>query len=778
MPDSESWEPRWPRTTAFLVATLAGLTLLWPLVTGRILFGGLRSDMFIAGYAFRLFGAQEFAATGAIPQWNPYLFGGLPYIAAMHGDIFYPTAWLRWIMPVDLAITYGMALHFVLVGWFTYLLGRALGLGWTAAMCAGVAYELSGIVASQMSPGHDGKLFVSALAPLAFLVLLRAVRDGARWAFGAFALVVALVVLGHYQMGYFLMIALGLWTLYLAFWDGRRERTIHPWLAVGLAALAVVVGIAITALQVLPFLEYIPWSPRAAGGPNTGWQWATSYAMPPAEVFSWLLPEFNGVLDKYWGANPIKFHTEYLGVLPVALACFAWGDRPRRRLVVALLVGAALFQLFAFAGHTPFYRPFFELIPMLDRMRAMGMVFFLVALAVSLLAGIGLQRILARQVAPKRVIAVMGAITVLALLGLLGALQVVAEALAIPERMSEVQANAPDLRLGSLRLLASVLVGGGVLWGVAAARIRGAVAAAAVLVATAADLWSVDRRFYTFSPRAGELFRDDAITSHLKQVPQPYRVLDMANAYPQSTLMAYRIPSALGYHGNELRFYQELAGKEQGWRNLLAPNLIDLLAIRFLILPERQPVPGFHEVLGPVQSSFGVPAVLYERDTAPAYARVAASAVKIPEARIPPTVVDPRFPASRVVLYPDTASLSPAPLAGSLPESGIRASVAEWRPGAMRITLTGRAAAPAYLLVSENWYPDWRATVDGRPAAVHRGDHSLLSVALPPGAAEVRLEFRSDAYAAGKLVSLGGLGVALAMLLLPLGRRRREPSGA
>jgi len=105
---------------AALACTLAALTLLWPLLTGQILFGGARSDMFIAGYSFRLFGAEEFKATGSIPQWNPFLFGGLPFIAAMHGDIFYPTAWLRLVFPVDLAITWGMAVHFVLAGWLTY----------------------------------------------------------------------------------------------------------------------------------------------------------------------------------------------------------------------------------------------------------------------------------------------------------------------------------------------------------------------------------------------------------------------------------------------------------------------------------------------------------------------------------------------------------------------------------------------------------------------------------------------------------------------------------
>ena len=80
-------------TLALAVCIGAALLLLWPLLTGQILFGGARSDMFIAGYSFRSFGAEHFLETGTIPQWNPYLFGGLPYIGAMHGDIFYPTAW-------------------------------------------------------------------------------------------------------------------------------------------------------------------------------------------------------------------------------------------------------------------------------------------------------------------------------------------------------------------------------------------------------------------------------------------------------------------------------------------------------------------------------------------------------------------------------------------------------------------------------------------------------------------------------------------------------------
>src|SRR5690606_15902730 len=82
-PPPESPSPaRRPRdhALAFGLCAVAAMLLLWPLFTGQILFGGARSDMYIAGYSFRLFGAQTFLETGSIPQWNPYLFGGLPYI--------------------------------------------------------------------------------------------------------------------------------------------------------------------------------------------------------------------------------------------------------------------------------------------------------------------------------------------------------------------------------------------------------------------------------------------------------------------------------------------------------------------------------------------------------------------------------------------------------------------------------------------------------------------------------------------------------------------------
>jgi len=758
-------DPRVANAAAALLCVLAALTLLWPLLRGRILLGGVRSDMFLAGYAFRLFGAETFRHTGTIPQWNPYIFGGLPYVAAMHGDIFYPTAWLRWIMPVDLAITWGMAVHFVLAGYFTYLFARALGLRWSGASLSAVSYELTGIVASQMSPGHDGKLFVSALAPLAFWMLLLAIRERKHWAYGAFTIVVALTVLGHYNMSYFLLIALALWTLFLVFWDDARPRDVSAWRPIAATAAAVVIGIGVASLQLIPFLDYIKYSPRSTGGPDTGWAFATSYAFPPRELFTLLLPQFNGILDHYWGQNFIKFHTEYMGALPLMLAALGLGDRVRRRLVMGLSVCTVVFLLFAFGGYSPLYKLLFGVLPYLSKVRAMGMVFYLAAFPICLLAGIGLERALDGNVRPRTVLVVVGGVVLFAVLGVTGALQPVAESLASPERADAVRDNAAQLQSGALRLLAFALLGGGTLLGIATRRLTRVAGAGALIVIAVLDLASLDRQFFVFSPRASVLFRDDAIISYLRHAPVPYRVLDAGLGYGQtSILMAYGVPNALGYHGFELRSYDELGGKLSGWRNIGAMHFLDLLAIRYLILAQPQDVPGFHQVVGPTTTSIGNPVVLLERDSVVPYARVALTAAKIADSSDVPLLLNSRFPLGDLALFSDTSSVHQDALVRPLPQSQVRARVTAWTPGSMTIALDGRDTRAGHLLVAENWYPDWHASVDGRTATVRRADHTLLSVDVPAGAREVRLWFAAADYARGKQVSLVSLILAAAMI--------------
>jgi hypothetical protein len=88
------FEPRRPTLAASGLLTLWIAVLSLPAWTGQFLAGPF-SDQYDTGYAFRDWLASEIRRTGKIPLWNPELFGGLPFVGAMHGDIFYPTALLR-----------------------------------------------------------------------------------------------------------------------------------------------------------------------------------------------------------------------------------------------------------------------------------------------------------------------------------------------------------------------------------------------------------------------------------------------------------------------------------------------------------------------------------------------------------------------------------------------------------------------------------------------------------------------------------------------------------
>src|SRR5256886_5983026 len=141
---------------------------------------------------------------------------------------------------------------------------------------------------------------------------------------------------------------------------------------------------------------------------------------------------------------------------------------------------------------------------------------------------------------------------------------------------------------------------------------------------------------------------------------------------------------------------------------------------------------------------------LSDRPQPQPYARVVPGAYKAPDsAVVVPTLVDPRIDYSRVVLFTPDQPVTPAPIREMPPPSPARATVTAWEPGRMTIALDPAPPQPSYVLVAENWYPDWRATVDGASARVIRGDYALITVPVPAGAKRVELTFRSPAYQTG-----------------------------
>ena len=129
---------RFPTLTASGLYALAVSLACWPFWTGQFLINPW-SDM-RNGYPVRELAASYLKQFGGIPEWTPYLFGGMPFIAnTAHGDTFYPTFLLRAVLPVDVGITLGFMLHIALAGIFTFLFLRALKLDWGPSFIGGAA---------------------------------------------------------------------------------------------------------------------------------------------------------------------------------------------------------------------------------------------------------------------------------------------------------------------------------------------------------------------------------------------------------------------------------------------------------------------------------------------------------------------------------------------------------------------------------------------------------------------------------------------------------------
>ena len=794
-----SYEPRFASLWAFLTYAVGTLALGAPALAGKFLVGP-NSDQYIAGYAFREFAASTLKATGSFPLWNPYQFGGMPFVAAMHGDIFYPTFLLRMILPTDVAMTWGFMIHVFLAGMFAYVFMRRAGFGFPGALVGGLAYMMSGHIATYVNPGHDGKLFVAAFFPLLLWAILAWVRDGKLWALGAISAIVGLDILSpHPQLLEYSLLAGGAYAIVLAV-GLVRDGTGDGGLAIrrlAAALAAVVVGLAIGAVQYLPVREYVAWSPRASGIGT--YERATSYAKNPQEIFNAYLPEFTGILDNYWGPNGIHFQGDYAGVVVLMLAGLGIGgmrrDRNSRQLWFwAVTTIVAL--LWALGAHTPFYRIPFYLIPGTRYFRAPDSVFFIGTLGIAVFAARGVERTLLAQVTRRFLIGWVAFAAAIALLAATGVLTAVARSVAPESRLDAVDANSGALTIGALRSMVFVVVGGLLMFNSAELRRRAGRFAPviALAVVTALDLFAVNRQYWTFSPPAAQLYPTDAAIDYLRHLPQPARVLpleiqdggDIA-LYNGSELMTHGVLDVLGYHGNELARYNDLVAIPQGsgpsqdsFKQILTnPNIQQLTATQYVLTNSRQlagMLPGVTQVAGPsTDDPSGRTNYVFRLAGAAPFAWVAPVIVKAPDPAVLATVMDPRFNIQSAALFDTAAPVKAGPQVTSLPApTGITAHVDAYAPGRMSLTLDRPAPQGSALVVAENYYPGWHALVDGRAAPIGRAQYSMIGVELPAGARTVNLAFSSAPYQTGKVVTW--LAIVLTLLGLAGGsimERRR-----
>jgi hypothetical protein len=797
------WSPRFAAAWAALVFALCTLALGFPALGGGFLVNP-RSDQFYAGYPFREFAAASLRSGHGIPLWNPYLMGGMPYVAAMHGDIFYPTFLLRMILPTDVAMTWSFMIHIFLAGFFTYLFLRAWGVGFLSSIVGGITYLMCGPIAAYVSPGHDGKLYVSALLPLALLLLIRGIRDGRNWAWGTLAFVIGLGVLSpHPQLLQYMLIACGAFALYLAFAelempDGTRARldrrvgTRRLLFALG----AVVLGAVIGAIQFLPVREYVPFSPRA-GGRDYGY--ATSFSLPIEEMINFYLPEFSGILDRYWGRNGIHLHSEYLGA--AALFLGALGLTSERRSFRWFWTGALIISvLWALGGSTPFYHLVYALVPGTKFFRAPSTMLFMIAFATAVLAALGAERLLVRGVSFRYAAWWLGAAAAIALLASIGGVTNVAKVMAASwagDQLDDVIAsNNAAVVLGAWRSFLVVGMAALLVWLLDRRRLDRKTAGIALAALVALDFFSIEKQYFLFSPRASKLYASDPALDYVRNQREPGRILNEPLSRPSGVdpmlhydgPMAHGIRMTTGYHGNEIGRFQRLCGATPDtrcdpriifspsfWRHENVQYLytnVDSAAVHEFFVPTLG-IPEPKKVLGPVPDAAGNQVYLYRLAGDNPLAWLATAFVKAPEDEALKAVLNPRFDPTGIAVI-DTNSPIPAQEITAPPApTSTAVQVSRYAPGDIQLRIESPPPAGTALVVSENYFPGWTASVDGKAAQLDRAEYNLIGVLLPAGAKQVSLHFDDPAYERGKVITLLALFACVVLIVFGVVSGRR-----
>lgn len=790
---ASTFEPKRPALVATLISSMWVAILSIPMLSGKFV-AAAYNDQYSTGYAFREWAATQWKALGHFPLWNPELFVGMPFVAGMHGDLFYPTAFLRLILPTHVAMNIGFVVHYVLAAVFMYAFLRALKVSWTSSVVGGIAYQLSGVIGTYVSPGHDGKLFVTALLPLAALALTWAIRDR-RWeGYGVFALTVGLSLLSpHPQMAQYFLIATGLYALYQVTTMPDGTTMVRRSIPLGVALGAVLVGLGIAALQYYPFYAYIPFSPRDETV-LTDFAFSSSFGIPWEHVPELLVSRFAGesFTASYWGPNGIKFHSEYLGLPVVALAIVGALNRERRGLVACLVGIGALFMLVSLGGATPFYRLWWNVVPFVKSTRAPGMALFCVSFAVASLAALGLDRCFKSPTGLPKVAMIAGG--VMALLGLTGVFGTLATNLAAPIEAARgipttqiAMGAAGNIRVGAL--FSGLALGGigAILWASGQGKLAQFQAGMLIAIVIGTDLFLNAKPFWNYTDVANELFAPDEVKEYLNAQPKPLRVMNPDRSlYPGAALMADNIAQWYGHHGNELQAFDVVNGRQGRSLNFSqAQNgaLAAMYGINHIVVPSAAvsgPVPGFEAVLEGVPSSTGIPTTVLRRTELEPYGRIVRAAAKATVEQAAATVVDPRFPMSFVVILDETAEFDPGPAPDSLPDPwpDVTVSIEDWVPGSMRAVMSRPVPEDAYLVIAENYYPDWRVLIDGEPGTPVRGNGSLITVPVPAGTREVALTFESDEFDRGVMFTWLSLLITLGMIIGPPVWRRKAGSGA
>ena len=713
-------------------------------------------DFIYQYYAFRNFAAVSLAG-GHLPLWNPYTFSGMPFQADIQTAVFYiPNLLLTFFVSAGRLPFYWLEveiiLHYVIAGVCMFYLVKDLGAEKVFALFGGVLYALSGFMIMQVI--HETFICQVAWLPLVILFFRRSLINSS-----AASMILASLILGHSvlagspQFTLYIFMLLFLIFCYEFFPLLRTPEVKRALWMVPLAAGTIVLALALTAVQLLPTRELAALSARAeitfAASAEGSFAWDQLITFVAPKYFGasgaggstfWL----SGLYWQYWET------ALYIGVAGLAAVCAAVPLIRKNRSVAFYFAVAVFGLLYALGDNFILHSLFFNYVPGFDKFRVPGRMVFYFTFAAAILGAFGLQNLFGQmraqpQRVQRRLFLIVGAAVVVWVLGASGTFQHGRNA---AER-AEVHAIAMSAAVtGTVLLL--------VLAGILFLACRGTISTLAALGALFA-LQFVDLNIFGFDQNNGRINPDEYYA----------RNADLVNLLKEDGKHEYfRINSRQGG--------AMLLDRNQGMvdRVFMMEGYTPLALAR--IFPEARDWDQTCDLLNAkyrisVDTKTNSMGLTTSTTYLPRAYMVYRANIIPEESGVKAFMKGPRFdPAHEVVLEEKPHGLP-------TDSENVQSWSAAITSYALNdIALDVSTPKDGILVLSEIFYPGWKATVDGADAPIYRADWNLRAITVSGGKHHVEFTFKPRSFenglwitAAALAVSIGGLGVSA------LARRKR-----
>lgn len=726
------------------------------------------------------------------PLWVNNMFGGMPSFVVStqkqvpHLEILYK--FFRDIYP---------AYHFwVMLGgmYFLFLLMKFRPL---SATFGSLLFGLTTYIPIIIAAGHNSKFITLSYIPwviAGYWLLTRKEKKLPGFLLFTVALTLNLRA-GHPQITYYFFYLLGFLWIFDS-WSAFKKQVLGDWAKVtGLLALAGVLGLMGHAENFLPLQEYSQYSLRGGSaldnstGLDSGYAFAWSQGIK--ETWTLLIPNyFGGASPEYWGPKSFTSGPHYLGALSLPFILFAL-LRERSKVMYVFFATGTLGMIFSWGGNFPLLNELaFDYIPYFDKFRAPETWLILTAFCYSVVAVYGLNwftnYVSDKSASIKKLYVPLG-ITAGILVFLFiqisstdfkkpGEVANIANQIA---RQNQVSPNNPQVQQRAeqyvnvqmvpereekaksdlLRFAIILVLGLGLIYAAIANKIPLSVALFAIVLITAYDMISVDKRYISedifvrenVTPeRVLESQRRELDTYIQENIVSengvyPYRVFPLIDNLYNNATPSYFYPQLGGYSGAKLSIIQDVMynnGPLNVQSRYFNPELLDLMNVKFVTYSQGLPLPGYTPVF---RSNQGI---VYENENVLPKAFYVDSVITV---QSPQEAFDYLKPEAQID-FSTTAIVETSENINT--SSDTTSSVKVTRYTGPEISLEISRDKPGFLVLSEVYYPaGWIAELDGKEIPIYKTNYFVRGMEIPAGEHELELRFEPQTWKTGVTLS-------------------------